>query len=153
MVLYYTESKYCNKNNQLIIFHKRCKLQLNLREGLRLCLNGGEWCSIALRSPLSWHDAIADASSNPDARALMPALSLITRSNLRIEMKKKVKKYKLTDIQGQEEDALRYWASKSIKKKIDAMEQIIKNYYELKGLHLHEQRLQRVLKITKLSQG
>ncbi len=68
-------------------------------------------------------------------------------------MKKKVKKYKLTDIQGQEEDALRYWASKSIKKKIDAMEQIIKNYYELKGLHLHEQRLQRVLKITKLSQG
>ena len=68
-------------------------------------------------------------------------------------MKNKVKKYKLTDIQGQEEDALRYWASKSIKKKIDAMEQIIKNYYELKGLHLHEQRLQRVLKITKLSQS
>lgn len=68
-------------------------------------------------------------------------------------MKKKVKKYKLTDIQGPEEDALRYWASKSIKKKIDAMERITKNYYELKGLHLHEQRLQRVFKITKLSQS
>jgi hypothetical protein len=68
-------------------------------------------------------------------------------------MKKIVKKYKLTDIQGQEEDSLRYWASKSIKKKIDAMEQIVKNYYELKGLDLHEQRLQRVFKITKLSQS
>lgn len=44
-------------------------------------------------------------------------------------MKEKIlKKYKLTDDDKQEEDALRYWASKSIKKKIDAMEQIIKNY-------------------------
>jgi hypothetical protein len=68
-------------------------------------------------------------------------------------MEKIVKKYKLTDTQGQEEDALRYWTSKSIKKRIDAMEQIVKNYYELKGLHLHEQRLQRILKITKLSQS
>ena len=68
-------------------------------------------------------------------------------------MEKIVKKYKLTDTQGQEEDALRYWTSKSIKKRIDAMEQIVKNYYELKGLHLHEQRLQRVFKITKLSQS
>lgn len=68
-------------------------------------------------------------------------------------MKKIVKKYKLTDTQRQEEDALRYWASKSIKKRIDAMEQIVKNYYELKGLHLHEQRLQRIFKITKLSQS
>lgn len=68
-------------------------------------------------------------------------------------MKKIVKKYKLTDIRGQDEDSLRYWASKSIKKKIDAMEQIVKNYYELKGLYPHEQRLQRVFKITKLSQS
>ncbi|CAG1769588.1 hypothetical protein BAC3_00394 [uncultured bacterium] len=68
-------------------------------------------------------------------------------------MKKIVKKYKLTDTEGQEEDAIRYWASKSIKKRIDAMEQIIENYYALKGLHIHEQRLQRIFKITKLSQS
>ena len=61
--------------------------------------------------------------------------------------------YKLTDDKKQEEDSLRYWASKSIKKKIDAMEQIIENFYELQGMNLHEQRLQRVLKIVKLSQS
>jgi uncharacterized protein YdaU (DUF1376 family) len=64
-----------------------------------------------------------------------------------------MKKYKLTDDRKQEEDSLRYWASKSIKKKIDAMEQIIKNYYEVQGSNLHEQRLQRVFKIVKLSQS
>ena len=64
-----------------------------------------------------------------------------------------MKKYKLTDDRKQEEDSLRYWTSKSIKKKIDAMEQIIKNYYEVQGSNLHEQRLQRVFKIVKLSQS
>jgi len=39
------------------------------------------------------------------------------------------------------------------KEKIDAMEQIIKNFYEVQGMNLHEQRLQRVLKIVKLSQS
>ena len=71
-------------------------------------------------------------------------------------MKNKLTQYKiyrLTDDKKQEEDALRYWASKSIKKKIDAMEQIIENFYELQGTNLHEQRLQRVLKIVKLSQS
>lgn len=63
------------------------------------------------------------------------------------------KAYRLTDNNKQEEDSLRYWASKSIKKKIDAMEQIIENFYELQGMNLHEQRLQRVLKIAKLSQS
>jgi len=63
------------------------------------------------------------------------------------------KAYRLTDNKKQEEDALKYWASKSIKKKIDAMEQIIKNFYEVQGMNLHEQRLQRVLKIVKLSQS
>jgi uncharacterized protein YdaU (DUF1376 family) len=69
-------------------------------------------------------------------------------------MKEKIlRKYKLTDYDKQEEYALRYWASKSIEKKMDAMEQIIKNFYELQGTNLHEQRLQRVLKIVKLSQS
>ncbi len=63
------------------------------------------------------------------------------------------KVYRLTDDKKQEEDALKYWASKSIKKKMDAMEQIIKNFYEVQGMNLHEQRLQRVLKIVKLSQS
>jgi uncharacterized protein YdaU (DUF1376 family) len=63
------------------------------------------------------------------------------------------KVYRITDDKKQEEDALRYWASKSIKKKMDAMEQIIKNFYEVQGTNLHEQRLQRVLKIVKLSQS
>lgn len=61
--------------------------------------------------------------------------------------------YRLTDDKQQEEDALRYWAFKSIKQKMDAMEQIMKNYYEVHGTNLHEQRLQRVLKIVKLSQS
>ena len=64
-----------------------------------------------------------------------------------------VKIYKLADIEKQEEDSLKYWASKSIKEKIDAMEQIIKNYYELKGPNLYERRLQRVFRIIKLSQS
>lgn len=63
------------------------------------------------------------------------------------------KVYRITDDKKQEEDSLKYWASKSIKKKMDAMEQIIKNFYELQGTNLHEQRLQRVLKIVKLSQS
>lgn len=63
------------------------------------------------------------------------------------------KVYRITDDKKQEEDALKYWASKSIKKKMDAMEQIIKNFYEVQGMNLHEQRLQRVLKIVKLSQS
>ena len=67
-------------------------------------------------------------------------------------MEKVIKKYKLVDNEKQEADALQYWASKSIKKKIDAMEQIIKNFYELKGLKSHEQRLQKVFKIVKLPQ-
>ncbi|BBO17463.1 conserved hypothetical protein [Candidatus Brocadia pituitae] len=61
--------------------------------------------------------------------------------------------YRLTDVKQQEADALRYWASKSIKKKIDAMEQIVENFYELQGMNPHEQRLQRVLNIVKLSQS
>ncbi|MBM4054340.1 MAG: hypothetical protein FJ264_06665 [Planctomycetes bacterium] len=68
-------------------------------------------------------------------------------------MEKIIKKYRLEDVEKQEEDSLEYWATKSIKEKIDAMEQIIKNYYELKGPNLYEQRLQRVLRITKLSQS
>lgn len=71
-------------------------------------------------------------------------------------MKNKLTQYKiyrLTDDKQQEADSLRYWASTSIKKKIDAMEQIIENFYELQGTNLHEQRLQRVLKIVKLSQS
>lgn len=72
---------------------------------------------------------------------------------LRKENMKKLRIYKLTDIKKQEGEALEYWASKSIKEKIDAMEQIIKNYYKLKGPDLYEQRLQRVLRITKLSQS
>lgn len=68
-------------------------------------------------------------------------------------MERVIKKYRLEDIEKQEEDSLKYWASKSIKEKIDAMEQIIKNYYNLKGPNLYEQRLQRIFRITKLSQS
>ncbi|MCF6147512.1 MAG: hypothetical protein E3K37_02515 [Candidatus Kuenenia sp.] len=68
-------------------------------------------------------------------------------------MEKVIKKYRLEDAEKQEKDSLEYWATKSIKEKIDAMEQIIRNYYHLKGPNLYDQRLQRVFRITKLSQS
>ncbi|MBM4065707.1 MAG: hypothetical protein FJ266_08710 [Planctomycetes bacterium] len=68
-------------------------------------------------------------------------------------MKKTVKVYKLTDTEKQEEESLRYWKSKSIKAKIDAINQLRILYCQSKGLNPDEQRLQRVFKITQLSQG
>lgn len=68
-------------------------------------------------------------------------------------MEKIVKKYKLTDIDKQEEDALKYWKSKSIKEKIDTVEELRKRYCEMRGINLNEQRLRRVLTIVKLSQS
>jgi hypothetical protein len=68
-------------------------------------------------------------------------------------MKKTVKVYKLTDTEKQEEESLRYWKSKSIKAKIDAINQLRILYCQSKGLNPDEQRLQRVFKITQLPQG
>lgn len=70
-----------------------------------------------------------------------------------MKMKKTVKVYKLTDTEKQEEDSLRYWKSKSIKAKIDAINQLRILYCQARGLNPDEQRLQRVFKITQLSQG
>jgi len=70
-----------------------------------------------------------------------------------MKMKKTVKVYKLTDTEKQEEESLRYWKSKSIKAKIDAINQLRILYCQSKGLNPDEQRLQRVFKITQLSQG
>lgn len=68
-------------------------------------------------------------------------------------MEKVIKKYRLTDSEKQEEDDLRYWKSRSIKEKIDAVEELRKQYSEMRGINLNEQRLQRVLTIVKLSQS
>jgi len=70
-----------------------------------------------------------------------------------MKIKKAVKVYKLTDTEKQEEDNLRYWKSKSIKAKIDAINQLRILYCQSRGLNPDEQRLQRVFKITQLSQG
>lgn len=75
----------------------------------------------------------------------------VNRKSPTHNFRKHIKKYRLTDDKKQEEDALRYWASKSIKQKIDAMEQIMKNFYAIQGTNLNEQRLQRVLKVVTLS--
>ncbi len=68
-------------------------------------------------------------------------------------MEKVIKKYRLTDSEKQEEDDLRYWKSRSIKEKIDAVEELRKQYSEMRGINLNEQGLQRVLTIVKLSQS
>lgn len=88
-----------------------------------------------------------------DAKHTQQKLIIISGHEMNKNKLMNYKVYRLTDDKKQEEDALRYWASKSIKKKMEAMEQIIKNYYELQGTKLHVQRLQRVLKIVKLSQS
>lgn len=69
------------------------------------------------------------------------------------KMEKIIKKYRITESGNQEEYSLRYWKSKSIKAKIDAINQLRILYCELKNMDPNEQRLQRVFKITKLSQG
>jgi len=68
-------------------------------------------------------------------------------------MKKIVTIYKITDTEKQDEKSLKYWKSKSIKAKIDAINQLRRFYCELKGLNPDEQRLQRVFRITQLSQS
>jgi len=65
-------------------------------------------------------------------------------------MEKIIKKYRITESSKQEEDSLRYWKSKSIKAKIDAINQLRILYCELKNMDPNEQRLQRVFKITQL---
>ena len=62
-------------------------------------------------------------------------------------------KYKLSDIDKQENDDRKYWTSVSLKEKLEAMHKLWIDYCKLKGLDPHAQRLRRVLKITQLSQS
>lgn len=64
-----------------------------------------------------------------------------------------IKTYRLEDSYKIREDDIRYWNTKSIKTKMNTIYELWSTYCWMKGLKPDEQRLQRVLKVTKIPQG
>lgn len=69
------------------------------------------------------------------------------------KMEKVVKKYRLKDAKGQEEEDLKYWTSASISKKTEMTYSLWEEHCWIKGVNVNAQRLRRILRITKLPQG
>ena len=68
-------------------------------------------------------------------------------------MEKFIKIYRGEDIYKAREDDIRYWNTKSIKTKMNTIYELWLNYCWMKGLEPDEQRLQRVIKVTKIPQS
>jgi hypothetical protein len=68
-------------------------------------------------------------------------------------MRKAIKIYKLSELYKQKEDDLRYWNTKSIKTKMNTIHELWSNYCWMKRLKPDKQRLQRVLRVTKIPQS
>ena len=69
------------------------------------------------------------------------------------KIKNFIKIYRGEDIYKAREDDIRYWKTQSIKTKVNTIYELWSNYCWMKGLEPNEQRLQRVLKVTKIPQG